>query len=91
MQARVLHDKISTINPATGQVIRSYDSTDTQQISQIVSDARTAFEKWKNKDIVERCDYIRSLARVLNKNKDQYAKFITQEMGKPITQSYAEI
>lgn len=91
MQARVLHDKISTVNPATGQVIRSYDSTDTQQISQIVSDARTAFEKWKNKDIVERCDYIRSLARVLNKNKDQYAKFITQEMGKPITQSYAEI
>lgn len=91
MQARVVYDKISTINPATGQVIRSYDSTDTQQISQIVSDARTAFEKWKKKDIVERCDYIRSLARVLNKNKDQYAKIITQEMGKPITQSYAEI
>lgn len=79
MQARVLHDKISTINPATGQVIRSYDSTDTQQISQIVSDARTAFEKWKNKDIVERCDYIRSLARVLNKSKDQYAKIITKK------------
>ena len=65
--------------------------TDIEQISYIVSNARTAFEMWKKKDLVERCDYIRNLAKVLNKNRDRYAKVITQEMGKPITQSYAEI
>ena len=91
MQARVVHDKISTINPATGQIIQSYEGTDIEQISYIVSNARTAFEMWKKKDLVERCDYIRNLAKVLNKNRDWYAKVITQEMGKPITQSYAEI
>jgi succinate-semialdehyde dehydrogenase/glutarate-semialdehyde dehydrogenase len=91
MQTKAVHDKISTINPATGQVIRSYDIAESQQISQVVSNGRAAFEKWKKKDIVERCDYIRSLARILNKNKDQYAKNITREMGKPITQSFAEI
>ena len=91
MQARVVHDKISTINPATGQIIQSYEGTDIEQISYIVSNARTAFEMWKKKDLVERCDYIRNLAKVLNKNRDRYAKVITQEMGKPITQSYAEI
>jgi aldehyde dehydrogenase len=91
MQAKVVHDKISTINPATGQVIHSYEITDLEQISDIVSNARVAFAKWKKKDVVERCDYIRSLVRVLNKNKDQYSKIITQEMGKPVVQSYAEI
>ena len=91
MQARVVHEKISTINPATGQIIHSYKPTDTDEIPSIVNDARTAFAKWKKKDVLERCDYIRSLAKELNKNKDKYAMIITQEMGKPIAQSYAEI
>jgi succinate-semialdehyde dehydrogenase / glutarate-semialdehyde dehydrogenase len=90
MQARVVHDEISTINPAIGQIIHSYETTDIEQISCIVSNARTAFAKWKKKDVVERCDYIRSLAKVLNKNRDRYSKIITQEMGKPIS-PYAEI
>lgn len=91
MQARIVHDKISTINPATGQIIKSYETTEIEQISRIVNNARTAFAKWKKKEIAERCDYIRNLAKILNKNKDQYSKVITQEMGKPIAQSYAEI
>lgn len=91
MQTRVLHDKISTINPATGQVIRSYDTTDTRQISQMVGNARVALEKWKRKDTMERCDYLKILTEILDKNKDQFASIITQEMGKPLKQSRAEI
>lgn len=91
MQTRVLHDKISTINPATGQVIRSYDTTDTRQISQMVGNARVALEKWKRKDTMERCDYVKILTEILDKNKDQFASIITQEMGKPLKQSRAEI
>jgi acyl-CoA reductase-like NAD-dependent aldehyde dehydrogenase len=61
MQTTISHDKITTINPATGRAISSYDLTSTQQISQIVADARSAFEKWRKKDLLERCDYIRNL------------------------------
>ena len=32
-----------------------------------------------------------NVAKVLKNNKQQYAKIITEEMGKPLTQSYAEI
>jgi succinyl-CoA reductase len=92
MQVDVIHDQISTINPATGKVIASYNTTDIEQISQIVNNARRiGFENWKKKDILERCDYIRNLAKILKKNKEQYSKIITEEMGKPLTQSYAEI
>jgi acyl-CoA reductase-like NAD-dependent aldehyde dehydrogenase len=40
---------------------------------------------------LERCDHIRNLGKTLKKNKEQYAKIITEEMGKPLAQSYAEI
>ena len=43
MQTPIDHDKIKTLNPATGKAISSYDQTSTQQISQIVTDARTDF------------------------------------------------
>jgi succinyl-CoA reductase len=84
-------DQISTINPTTGGVIASYPVTPTEHISEIVSSAKSAFQGWKKKDLVERCDYIRTLAKILKKNKEDYAHIITEEMGKPIIQSYAEI
>jgi aldehyde dehydrogenase len=92
MQVGVTHDHISTINPATGKIIGSYNITDTEQISRIVNNARSiGYENWKKKDILERCDHIKNLAKMLKDRKEQYAKIITEEMGKPLTQSYAEI
>lgn len=90
-KVNVVQNKISTINPATGKVVASYNMTQNEQISQIINNARTAFEKWKKKDIPERCAHLSRLAKLLKKNREQYAKIITEEMGKPITQSYAEI
>ena len=83
--------KIETINPTTGKVISSYDIMSLEQIVQIAKNAQNAFEKWKKKEILERCDYIRDLARILSRNKDRYARMVTEEMGKPIAQSIAEI
>src|ERR671937_2399058 len=67
MQVGITHNnQITTINPATGKVISSYNITDTEQISRIVNSARRiGFENWKRKDILERCDYIKNLAKVL--------------------------
>ena len=83
--------KIETINPTTGRVISSYDSMSIDQIELITKNAQNGFEKWKKKEILERCDYIRDLAKILSRNKDRYARIVTEEMGKPITQSIAEI
>jgi acyl-CoA reductase-like NAD-dependent aldehyde dehydrogenase len=85
------NSKIQTINPATGKVISSYDVMSIDQIERIAQNARNAFEKWKKLEILERSDYIRNLAKILSKNKERYAKMITEEMGKPVTQSIAEI
>ena len=82
---------IETINPANGKVIAKYQNMTDDQIREKVSNARLALQGWKNLDIGERCSITRNLGRVMRKNKDAYAKLITEEMGKPIRQAIAEI
>src|SRR5215213_8757930 len=86
-----MSNTIETINPSTGRVIATYNSMSTEEISQKTRNARIAFENWRKIDISERCTYMRRLGRVMKKNKEDYAKLITEEMGKPIRQSLAEI
>ncbi len=82
---------IETVNPATGKVIAKYQNMTDEQITGKVNNARAALHSWKNLDIGERCSLTRNLGRVMRKNKDEYAKLITEEMGKPIRQSTAEV
>src|SRR5919108_6387563 len=83
--------KMETINPATGKVIATYDNMDTDEIIQKVKNSRLALEQWKKLDNSERALYMHSLARIMRKNREEYAKQITEETGKPIKQSIAEI
>lgn len=86
-----MKEQIETINPATGEVIKSYNIMETEEIKRITNNGRSAFTRWKSVDLSERALYMRKLGRIMRKNKEQYAKVITEEMGKPIRQSVAEI
>lgn len=86
-----MSDKIETINPANGKVIATYDIMTPEQVGKKARGAREAFEKWKVKDISERASYMCNLGRVMRRNKEEYAKIVTEEMGKPIRQSLAEL
>lgn len=83
--------KIETINPATGKVIAAYDNEAPDRVSQRVDAARAAFGKWKKLDLAERAELVRRLGRVMRKNREEYGRLVTEEMGKPIKQSLAEI
>jgi acyl-CoA reductase-like NAD-dependent aldehyde dehydrogenase len=83
--------KIETVNPSTGKVIATYDNASPEEVSRQVRAARDAFAKWKNLDLAERAESMRKLGRVMRKNREEYAKLVTEEMGKPIRQSLAEI
>ncbi|MDP9016229.1 MAG: aldehyde dehydrogenase family protein, partial [Thermoproteota archaeon] len=83
--------KIETINPATGKVLATYENVNADEVSRKVDLGRQAFVKWKKLDLAERADYMRRLGRVMRKNREEYARLVTEEMGKPIRQSLAEI
>jgi acyl-CoA reductase-like NAD-dependent aldehyde dehydrogenase len=82
---------VETVNPATGKVIAKYQNMTDDQIREKVKNARSALEGWKNLDIGERCSLTRNLGRIMRRNKSEYARLITEEMGKPVRQATAEV
>ncbi len=56
-----------------------------------IDSAQKAFSDWKKVQFEDRQKLLLKLADVLEKNKEIYAKIITTEMHKPISQSIAEI
>lgn len=83
--------QIETVNPATGKVITSYDAESSDDVSRKVRLGREAYAKWKTVELGERADLMRRLGRVMRKNREDYARTVTEEMGKPVRQSLAEI
>src|ERR671913_470530 len=87
----MLETIVETVNPATGKVIAKYQNMTDDQIREKVKNARSALKGWKNLDIGERCSLTRNLGRIMRRNKSEYAKLITEEMGKPVRQATAEV
>ena len=82
---------IKTINPYNSKTIESYELHTPSELEEILKTADEAFMTWKNKPISHRTKLLNDLAHNLENNKDDYAKLMTTEMGKPITESKAEI
>ena len=53
--------------------------------------SNTAFRSWKKVPLAERCALMVRAGEVLRENVEEYAKMITLEMGKPISESRGEI
>lgn len=56
-----------------------------------LDDSHSAFLAWRKVTFEERQKYVKRLVDVLLKNKRTYAELMTKEMGKPISQSIAEV
>jgi len=82
---------IQSINPANLQVIKTYQSMLTSEVNNILELTNSAFEEWKDTSFSLRSQLMMKAAAVLKKNKEDYSRLMTLEMGKPITQSRAEV
>jgi succinate-semialdehyde dehydrogenase / glutarate-semialdehyde dehydrogenase len=75
---------IRTKNPATGEVVRTFDALSETEIEKRIQRAVEAFRRWRNVDFSERCEMMRQAGRVLDERKQEFARLMTLEMGKPI-------
>lgn len=82
---------LSSINPATGTVIGEVGMHTDEQVSQMLKKSAEAFNEWKRTDVSERNELLHKVADILRKNKEQYGKLITAEMGKVIRQAVPEV
>lgn len=83
--------KFDTINPATEEVIATYETMSDGKVFAIARKTQKAFLDWRRLDIAERTPYAKRLARLLRNNKRKYATIMSTEMGKPLTEAIGEI
>lgn len=80
-----------SINPFTQEIIQSYDDFSEELIQLNIHELHDGFQHWKKKSILERCQLNAKLSDILLESKQELAKLITSEMGKPLRESLAEI
>jgi len=84
-------NSIATINPATGEPIARYDCADDAQIGATLERMRRAQREWAARPVGERLEPLTRLANLFLARRDELARLMTREMGKPITQARAEV
>ena len=82
--------QLTTINPATEEVINTYEIITKEQITEKTKKAQNAYLDWK-KDMHKRGDHIHDFAQELRKNKEELARQETKEMGKAIKEARSEV
>jgi acyl-CoA reductase-like NAD-dependent aldehyde dehydrogenase len=81
-----------TINPATGQKFATYRLISSKEASEVAKKVDSAYRnEWSLLRLSERASYMRAIAKSLRSKKREYSIIMTEEMGKPIVQSEAEI
>ena len=79
------------INPATSAVLDHAPDASVEEAKQAVEKSVAAFVMWKSKTPFERSTILRKWYELIVKDEDTLAKMMTQEMGKPITESRGEV
>src|SRR5213596_3136404 len=82
---------IQSVNPATGDVVETYEETSPKEIERILAGAQAAFAEWRNTPFTARARSMRNAAEMLKKRRTDFARLMTLEMGKPIVQAEAEV
>ena len=78
-------------NPANGKINCETDSWSSAQLDAVVGQVYEARKDWSALTINERISYIVHTGEILGERRDEMAQLITGEIGKVLTESYAEI
>ncbi len=82
---------LSVTNPFDNQIMGHVPLCEAAETSQAIGSAQAAFLKWREKTAKERADLMWRWAELIDENKEDLARLMTLEQGKPLTESRGEI
>ena len=82
---------IATINPATGQVLKTFDPLTAQELEDRLARAWAAFASYRRTSYDDRAGWMRAVADLLDAEAQPTAELMTLEMGKTVKAAKAEI
>ena len=82
---------LSSVNPATGEKIRDYETVSDEDAKGIVDAAHEAFLDWRETSFETRAAALKKAAALLRDEAQDLGRLMSLEMGKPLKQAVAEI
>jgi len=82
---------IATINPATGETVKSYDELSEEDVERCLAAAAAAHAGYRLTSFAERAGWMRGAADILDAEQDQIAAMMTTEMGKTLAAAKQEV
>jgi succinate-semialdehyde dehydrogenase/glutarate-semialdehyde dehydrogenase len=82
---------LTAINPTTGKALKKYEETAPDEVMRRLEKAQHAFQTWRQTTFAERAVLMKAASRVLIENRNEYARTMALEMGKPVKSGRAEI
>ncbi len=79
------------INPANEEIIGNASKANKKDIELALESSQKGFEIWKNTSPWDRSKIIRNISDLIRKKKDTLAKWLTLEVGKPLSESVGEV
>ncbi|MEU6937166.1 NADP-dependent succinic semialdehyde dehydrogenase [Streptomyces rubiginosohelvolus] len=81
---------IATVNPANGELIRSFDALGEEETERRITAAAETFRQYRTIPFEQRAAWLNRAADLLDEDRDTIARTMSLEMGKPITAARAE-
>ncbi|WP_332664587.1 NAD-dependent succinate-semialdehyde dehydrogenase [Aeromicrobium sp.] len=78
------------VNPATGEVVETFETASDADIEQAITAATQAYAVWKDVPITERGEIIKRVAGLFAERADELAAIANEEMGKPVSEGLEE-
>ncbi|MFE7758997.1 NADP-dependent succinic semialdehyde dehydrogenase [Streptomyces sp. NPDC057418] len=81
---------IATVNPANGETLRTFDALDARETEHRLAAAHRAFRGYRTTDFTQRARLLNRAADLLDEDRQDIARTMTTEMGKPVKAARAE-
>ena len=82
---------IEVMNPATGELVDTVPSLSVEEVNEAVDYAEVAQKEWADIPVYQRCEIMMKFVKLVEDNKEELARLLSDETGKPIKEARNEI
>ncbi|NJO97072.1 MAG: NAD-dependent succinate-semialdehyde dehydrogenase [Hyellaceae cyanobacterium CSU_1_1] len=82
---------IATINPATGETLKTFTPLSNSEIETKLALAQSTFESYRQTSFAQRSQWLNQAAEILSQDSLKFAEIMTTEMGKTLQSAIAEV
>ncbi len=81
----------AVVNPATGETLATFPAFTDAEVEGCIARADAAYRTWRETPVTERAALVRRVAELHRERRDELARIIVREMGKPLEAALGEV